>query len=1061
MIEALIGSAYRLRWVVLLFAALIAGAGVVAFRYSKIEAYPDISGVSVVIITQFSGRSPEDVERQVTAPIELAMGSVPKVETIRSRTIFGLSVIVIEFEDGVELYWARQRVQEQLNTLNSLPKNVSPTIGPPISSAGEILRYEVRGDGTLPLMELRTLHDWVITPRLLRVPGVGDVANFGGDAKQFAVIVNPVQMQRFGVSLSDLVDAVSKNNSTSGGSVVRRGSMSFVIRGRGAVRDEREIGNIFVKSIGGTPVYLRELADVRVEPKVPTGIFGRDFREQTESGEVITRHDHSIEGLITIRKGENPSAVLEKLKEAIGELNGGELPPGARVELFYDRSELINTTLGTVGESVGLGIGLVVLVLLFFLGSPRMAGIVSLTIPFSLLFALLMMFATKIPVGLLSIGAIDFGIIVDGAVIVADHLAHKLGQLPRGADRKFVRRVILDATLEVQRPVFFSVLMIIAVHLPLLTLVRIEGLLFRPMAITIVFALIGCLIFALLAVPALAAVLFPHGYREWINPLLRLAKPIYAWTLRGLLRLRWLVAPLALILLAGIVYWLAHRLGTEFLPYMDEGTIWLRANFAEGQSIEQTAEFANRIRHIALEFPDIAFATSRAGRTDSGLDPFPASRLEMMIGPKPRDQWTQFKTKHELIAALATRLRAEFPTTRFNFTQPIIDNVTEEVNGTSANLAVEFSGADPFVLQDLGQKTVAMLNSIPGAQDVAIEQEGPQPQLVIEPDRALCARYNVRIEDVNALVNTALGGDPVANLYEGERLFDIVVKFDRQGLNSPKAVAKLPVFTSDGIPVPLGQVAKVTEKDGQTLIARESGRRRITVRCDIAGRDQGGFVAEAQERFEEEIRPEVPAGYRVNWIGMFQNLARAKDHFAIVGPITIGLLVILLIITLGSVRSALAVLLALPGAFIGGAVAIYLRGMNLNVSVMVGFAALFGVSIMNGVLMVQRITRLRREGMEVEDAICRGAQDLLRPITMASLVAMLGLLPASMATGLGSDVQRPLATVIVWGLFSSTTLTLFLVPVFYRLLEPPLPQPKGHDDELLQAVPIMSHESVA
>jgi cobalt-zinc-cadmium resistance protein CzcA len=1041
MIETVIRRAFRLRWLVLLCAVVVAVAGVIAFRYSKIEAYPDISGTTVTIITTYPGRSAEDVERQVTAPLELAMGNCPQVETIRSRTIFGLSVIVLDFEDGTELYWARQRVQERLDGLTTLPKNVQPTLSPPISSAGEILRYEVRGDGTLSSMELRTLHDWVITPKLLRVPGVGDVANFGGDAKYFVVTVRPVQLQRFGVSLSDLVDAVSKNNSTSGGSVVERGAMSFVVRGRGAVKDEREIGRIFVKSMGGTPVYLSDLASVQAEPKVPTGTFGKDDR------------NHTIEGLITLRKGENPSVVLAKLKAAIAELNHGGLPQGARLDIFYDRSELIHTTLMTVGESVGLGIGLVVLVLLFFLGSPRMAGIVALTIPFSLLFALGLMYATGIPVGLLSIGAIDFGIIVDGAVIVAEHIAHRMGGLPRGASGRDVRRTILSSVLEVQRPVFFSVLMIIAVHLPLLTLQRIEGLLFRPMAITIVFALTGSLLFALLVVPALVGLLFPRGGREWVNPLLRVFRPVYGWIVEQLLSVRWLVGPLAIIALAGIVAWLAPRMGTEFLPYMDEGNITLKANFSEGQSLTQTAEYADRIRHICLEFPDIAFATSRSGRTDSGLDPFPASRLEMMIGPKPRKDWTQFRTKHELIAALGDRLRTEFPTTRFNFTQPIIDNVVEETNGTSAQLAVEITGSDPAILQQLGQQTVEILQDVPGSVDVAIEQEGPQPQLVIEPDRALCARYNVRIEDVNTLVNTALGGDPVANLYEGERLFDIAVKFDRQVLKSPSVVAQLPVFTSDGVPVPLGQVAKVYLRDGQTMIAREGGRRRITVRCDIVGRDQGGFVAEAQRRFAEEVEPHLPADSKVNWIGMFENLARAKEHFAFVAPITVAILVVLLIVTLGSVRAALSVLMGLPFAFVGGAIGIYVRGMNVNVSVMVGFAALIGVATMDGVLMVQRITALRIDGLAMDSAIVRAAQERMRPIVMTSVVAVLGLTPAALATGIGSDVQRPLATVIVCGIFCAAALTLFLVPVFYRLLAPPLPGRSVTDDDLDSVAP--------
>ncbi len=1032
MIASLIHWAFERRWTVLAACVAIMALGAFAFKSMKIEAYPDISGVSVTIITPYPGRAPEEVERQVTVPLELAMANCPQVETVRSRTIFGLSVIQLSFKEGSEGYWARQRVQERLIGLD-LPKAATPGLAPYASSAGEVCRYEIVSDGTLDNMELRTLHDWVVIPRLLRVDGVGDVANFGGDAKQFVVVVQPAQLQRVGVSFTDVVDAVRNNNNTSGGSVINRGSMSFVVRGRGAVEDAKEIGSIFVKSAGGTPVYVRDLADIRIEAKLPTGIFGKNER------------DHTIEGLVIIRKGENPTVVLDQVKEAIDDLNAKQLPQGAKLELFYDRSVLITTTFDTVAHSVGVGIGLVVLVLLFFLGSPRLAGLVALTIPFSLLFALMLMYAANIPIGLLSIGAIDFGIIVDGAVIMAENIARRLGHAPKGASPKEIRKIILDAALEVQRPVFFAVLMIIGVHLPLLTLVRIEGLLFRPMAITIVFALVGCLLFALLAVPVLASLFFPRGCREWENPLLRVARPVYLLILSLMMRGRWLVVPLVFLTLTGVIGWSWQRLGTEFLPYMDEGVVWVRANFPEGSSLEQTAIHANQIRRLVREFDDVAFVSSRSGRADNGFDPFPPSRIEFMIGPKPREEWTQFKTKAELLAALGEKLRSEFPTTRFNITQPIIDNVTEETNGTSANLAIEFAGRDPAVLQKLGLQAVDLLNSVVGSSDVAIEQEGPQPQLVIAPDRALCARYNVRIEDVNTVVNTALGGDPVGNLFEGERQFNIAVKFDRMSLQSPQAVGRLPVFTPDGVPVPLEQVAKIDVIDGQTLIAREGGRRRITVRCDIVGRDQGSFVSEAQRRFAEQIT--MPDGYRVNWIGMFENLDRARKHFQVIAPVTVGLLFVMLITSLGSLRGALVVMLALPFAFVGGAVAIYLRGMHFNVSVGVGFAALFGVAIMDGVLMETGITALRLSGMEIGEAVLAGAQARLRPIIMTAIVAMLGLLPACLATGLGSDVQRPLATVIVFGLLSATTTTLFMVPVLYRLLAPPLPRPAVVEDE--------------
>jgi cobalt-zinc-cadmium resistance protein CzcA len=657
------------------------------------------------------------------------------------------------------------------------------------------------------------------------------------------------------------------------------------------------------------------------------------------------------------------------------------------------------------------------------------------------------MYLTNIPIGLLSIGAIDFGIIVDGAIIVAENIARHLGEASHGGRRPNVPRVVLKATLEMERPVFFSVLMIVVAYLPLLSLTSIEGLLFRPMALTMVYALGGSLLFALFVVPVLATILFRNGYQEWENPLLALARPVYALALRVLLAFRWLVVGAVIVILVAVCVKVVPQLGFEFLPYMDEGVIWVRANFPEGTSLQQTSEFGKRIREIVLEFPDIKFISVQAGRNDSGTDPFPPSRLEIMIGPRPREQWTQFRTKHDLLVALGHRLREEFPTTRFNFTQPIIDSVTEDTNGTSANLAVEFSGPDSDVLLDLGRRTVDLLKTIRGAQDVNIEQEGPQPQLVIVPDRQLCARYNVRVEDVTRLINTSLGAEAIGTLYEGERRFDIAARLDRRAANSPQQIGRIPVYNPDGVPVPLAQVARIELADGQTLIARENGRRRITVRCDIVGRDQGGFVREAMTRFDATVRNHVPPNYRVGWLGMFENLQRAYKHFALLIPLTVLFIFALLLVTFGSIRSALLVVMGIPFACVGGLLALYIRGMHINVSTGVGFAALFGIAIMDGVLMVRGIHTLRQEGLELTDAIIQGALQRLRPILMTAIVAIFGLLPASLATGLGSDVQRPLATVIVWGLFSSTVLTLFVVPVFYGLLTPPLPAPPKEDEE--------------
>ena len=913
-------------------------------------------------------------------------------------------------------------MDEKLGGL-SLPDAAKAELGPLATAYGEVYRYELRGDGTQDLMTLRELHDWVVIPRLLCAPGVAEVANFGGRQKQFAVIFRPSQLARYGLSLSDVTDAVKSNNTSSGGSVLPRGSMSFVIRGSGTLQSVEQIEKIFVKSVGGVPIYLKDVATVTLDSPPPSGIYAKD------------RGSEGVEGICLMRRGENPSRVLAEVEEAARELNETGLPPGVQIVSFYDREHLVDATLETVSHSVLVGITLVVLILLLFLGRPATALLVAATIPFALLFALGIMYLTGIPIGLLSIGAIDFGIIVDGAIIMAEHVTRRLGEATHKTAKPNVFGVVLAAAREVERPVFFSILMIVVAYLPLLSLSSIEGLLFRPMALTMVYALGGALLFALFIVPVLAMVMFRHGYHEWENPALKLVRRVYGLVLRGLLASRWLTIAAVVCALAVVSIRVVPKLGIEFLPYMDEGVIWVRANYPEGTSLEQTHEYGKRIREIALEYEDIEFISAQSGRSDSGTDPFPPSRLEIMIGPKPRSQWKHFRTKQELIAAIGKHLREEFPTTRFNFTQPIIDSVTEDTNGTSANLAVEFTGPDSKVLLELARQTVELLRSVPGAQDVNIEQEGPQPQLVITPDRLLCARYNVRIDDVAKMINTALGGEPVTTLYEGERRFDIVAKVDRSIVASPQAVGRLPVYSADGQPVPLSTVASISVVDGQTLIARQSGRRRITVRCDIEGRDQGGFVEDARKKFEKEIASSVPPGYTVGWLGMFENLERARKHFMFVIPITVGLIFLLLLITFGSFRAALVLLLSVPFAFLGGVLALWVRGMHMNVSTGVGFAALFGVSIMNGVLLVRAVTALRR-GAGLRPAILLGAQECLRPILLASLVAILGLLPASLATGLGSDVQRPLATVIVWGLCSSTILTLFVVPVLYYVFAP-------------------------
>jgi cobalt-zinc-cadmium resistance protein CzcA len=873
------------------------------------------------------------------------------------------------------------------------------------------------------------LNEWVVIPRLLRVPGVADVSNFGGLAKQYAVTFHPAELARFGLTMDDLVGAIQANNAAAGGSVLERGSMSLVIRSAGLVESVGQIENIFVRSVGGMPVYVKDVATVGPAAMTRSSVYSKDLT------------DESVEGIVLLRRGENPSKVLVGVKEAIGELNESELPAGVQIVPFYDRQHLVDSTLHTVAHSVSLGITLVVLVLLLFLGRPSMAALIAITIPFSLLFALVLMYLTDIPIGLLSVGAIDFGIIVDGAVIIGENIARRLGEKTRDARARGERqpdvlRVVLEAAREVERPVFFSMLMVIAAYLPLLALTSIEGLLFRPMALTMVYALGGGLLSALFVVPVLATIMFRRGYEESEGRLSLGFRAGYARSLRFLLAHRWQVVVAVCGILAVVCVRIVPNLGVEFLPYLDEGPIWVKANFPEGTSLQQTAVFGRRIRELALDIPDVKFISAQVGRTEAWTEPFPPSRIEMMVGLKPMRQWTRFKNKQQLVEALAQQLRNEFPTTRFVFTQPIIDMVTQDTNGTSANLGVQFSGPDSEVLLRLGRAALELLKTIPGARDVNIEQEGPQAQLQITPDRQACARHNVRIEDVARFIDTALGGSPVGTLYEGDRSFDVVVKLDRAVVDSPQAIGRLLLHNADGRPVPLSQVTHIDIIDGQTLIARENSRRLITARCDIVGRDSGGFVKDAQQKFQAELMPSLSAGYRVEWMGMFENLERAYNHFRLLIPAAVGLIFLLLWATFGSLRCAFLVLAGIPFACIGGILALYVRDMPLSTSTGVGLAALFGISIMNGVLMVRGIIVARLQGSELFEAIVQGALQRLRAILIAAIVAIFGLLPASMAVGLGSDVQRPLATVIVWGLFSSTVLTLFVVPVLYGVLSP-------------------------
>lgn len=1019
MIAQSVRSALKNKWLVLFFAAILGGVGIYCVTKMNIDAYPDISGIEVSLTTTYAGRAAEEVEQQVTIPLERAMAGVAHAETIRSRTIFGLSLVQIAFEPDVDDYWARQVVFERIGDAG-LPPDAQVQMEPMADAYGEVYAYELAGDKDHGPMELREINDWVVTPRLLKAKGVVDVQNFGGLGKQYAIHVNPQKLLQYGVKLQDVKTAIQANNSSGGGSLLERGSTSLVVRGLGQLKDYRELENVFIKNSGGTPVFVRDIGVVVKDHLPQTGIFGKDDQNDGD------------EGIVIMRKGENPSFVLENVEQAVEDLNKSILPKGVQIKPFYDRETLIHSTIHTVLENTMAGILLVVLTLFLFLGNPRIALIVAAAIPGSLVFALILMKLTGIPISLLSIGSIDFGVIVDGAIIVSENVIRHLSE--RKAGSKSIEETILSASEQVRKPMLFSMLIVIIAYLPLLSLQYIEGLLFRPMAITLCFALLGALLIALYIVPVLSSFLFKEGKEIHERDLFHGLNDRYAAILPIVLKKKkWVISSLSAVFLAVMIFVLP-RLGIEFLPYMDEGVFWVRANFPSGISLQENAKYASEIRKLLHSFTEVDFVTSQTGRNDSGTDPFPTSRIEMMVGLKDRSDWKTYHGKMELEAAIQKTLSDNFPTVHLNLTQPIIDSVTEDTNGTSADLAVDLVGPDLTVLRQFAEKTVTMLKDIPGNVNVSIEQEAPQPQLQIHIDKAKLAHYQLSVDTINDVINTAVGGLPVSQLYEGERRFDILTKYAPKFVGTPENIALLPAFNDQGEPIPLGQVASVSVKDGQTIIAREGGQRRTTVRADIRGRAQGDFVAEAQKRFEKEI--DLPEGYHVEWMGMFENLSRAREHFGLLIPLTIGIIFVLLFVTFGSFTQAATVLLTVPFSLVGSVLALWFRGMHLSVSAGVGLTSLFGVAVMHGVIMISYIEELRKGGMDQEAAILKGATLRLRPVLMTASVAILGLIPASLATGIGSDVQRPIATVVVWGLASSVILTLFVLPAIYSALSP-------------------------
>lgn len=1022
MVTRLVRFALARPLVVVAASLVLAVAGVWAFSQLKVEAYPDLTDPTVVVVTVYPGFAAEEVEQQVTVPIERALNNTPYVIGRRSRTIFGLSVVELTFEDGTNDYLARQLVLERVQSAQ-LPEGVSPTLGPLSGGVSEFYRYVLTGPGH-DARSLREIQDWVVSPRLLQVPGVADVATFGGQVRQYEVQIDPKSLGKYRLGMRQIADSVKSNNRNAGGALLPMGQQSLPIRGSGLIQSTTDLENIVLDAPKGVPVFVRDIGSVRMAELPQTGIFAMDD-EPLGPGRV--------EGIVLMRRGENPSEVLSRVRAAVDELNAARLPQGVRIVTIHDRSHLVESTLHTVSHVLLTGFVIVVTVLLAFLLSVRAAILTALIIPLSLLFALVCMYFTGVSLSLLSIGALDFGIIVDATIVMVERIIHALAELRRTGGDQDPKEAITAAAVDAHRPILFSLLVIIAAYIPLLTLQRVERRLFTPMALTVCYALLGSLLFSLTLVPAAATYLWRGQVKIRRHLLL---EKVTEWYGRGgeFARARpgRVAGAAAVVVTCSII--LGASLGTEFLPQLDEGVIWIRANLPAGISLEKSAGVARQIRQLIRESPEVKTVASQTGRNDSGTDPFGANRNELLVDLHPYSSWRPGSTKAGLVDELSRRLTEAIPGVTFNFTQPIIDTATEIVTGSSADLAVILSGPELRELRVLARQTRSLLAQISGAADTSIEQEADQAQLKISIDRSKVARYGINVADVQDVIDLALGGAPIGAVFEGERRFDVVARFVPEARGSPGAIAEILIPTRDGVRVPLAQLAEIRTTDGSTIIARRENRRAITVRTNIRGRDQGGFVAEAQRRFAEAVK--LPRGYAVDWGGQFENFSRARERLAFIMPITLGVIFVLLFVAFGTVLDAALVLVTVPFSLAGGLVALYVRGMNLNVSAAVGFISLFGVAVMSGLLYISEITRRRgASGVTLDEAVLEGSKAQLRPVLMVIVVAALGMVPAMLAQGIGSDIQRPLATVVVGGLASTLVLTPLALPAVYLIAE--------------------------
>jgi len=1023
----------------LVFTALAALmlAGGYAWRQLAVEAYPDIGDTTSQIVTLYPGRAAEEVEQQVTIPLERELFGTPGMHVMRSQSAFGLSLITVVFRDGVEDYWARDRLSERMSAAE-LPDDAQPELDPLTSPTGEIFRYTLESVSR-DAFELKELQDWVVKPRLRQVFGVAEVTSFGGEPKQFQVIVDPLRLHALGITARQVEEAIVENSGAAGGSLMVRGEQGFVIRGLGAIRSLEDLGAVVVETRGegGVPIFVRDVAELRFGGLERTGVAGKN------------EDDDVVMGIVVLLKGENPSRVLAGIHEAVDELHARLLPPDVRLVPYLDRTDLVDATLRTVGRTLLEGMGLVSVVLILFLGSVRGAALVALTMPFALLFAFLLMHTTNVPANLLSLGAIDFGILVDGAIVMLEVVL-------RRRERSCAVLTVADARAaagEVARPILFAALIIVAAYLPLFAFERVEQKLFTPMAFTVGYAVLGALLFSLTAMPALAFLLYRKPGRTFQNPVFLGLRGVYDRVLVAITaKPSRALVPGGAAVVATFV--LGLSLGRSFLPYLDEGSLWLQITMPPGISLEKGKEIAAEYRAAVREFPEVSDVVTQLGRNEDGTDPWTTSHIESFVGLRPYGEWGG--DKQALIARMQARL-ARVPGITVGFAQPMIDGVNDKIAGAHSELVVKVYGEDFEEMRRIAEQVREVIAGVSGAVDVMIDQEPPLPQLRIDFDREAAARYGVAVSDVLHLIEGPVGGRAIAQVFEGDRVYDIALRYPLEFRNNPDALGNLRVHAESASAgeagsvvggVPLASVARLSLVSGESMITREMGQRHLSVTLNLRGRDLSSFLAEAQRVVEARVNYDR-AHYRLAWGGLFENQQRAQGRLALVIPAALGLIFLLLYLNFGKARHAGLIMITVPLALLGGFAALHLRGMTLNVSSAVGFIALFGVAVQNGVIMLANLNRWRTEmkrttgtadgmsagSLTLAEAVRRGARERLRPVLMTATVATLGLLPAALARGIGSDVQRPLATVVVGGLITATFLTLIVLPAAYYAVE--------------------------